>query len=46
MYDTTKRHKIALICDDINWIIDDETSYKHGGAGTVIRNLYLCLVKK
>ena len=46
MYDTTKRHKIALICDDINSIIDDETSYKHGGAGTVIRNLYLCLVKK
>ncbi len=39
-------YKVALILNDINWITDKETGSKHGGAGVVIRNLYLALTEK
>lgn len=39
-----KKYKVALILNDINWITDKDTASKHGGAGVVIRNLYLSLI--
>mgnify|MGYP006873146474 CR=1 FL=1 len=38
--------KVALILNDINWITDRYTAFKNGGAGVVIRNLYLTLIEK
>ncbi|MCR5265916.1 MAG: hypothetical protein K6E29_04910, partial [Cyanobacteria bacterium RUI128] len=38
-----KKYRVALILNDINWITDKDTASKYGGAGVVIRNLYLSL---
>jgi len=41
-----KIKRVAIIVHDVNWILDSETAYKYGGAGVVLRNLYLSLINE